>query len=117
MADIYDPKIGSVIDARHPIDPKKCKARVTQDSWHSGQCSRKATRDGWCKQHHPEAEAERDAVAKAKYEAASRKLAMGFYGERMMAALIKIRDGDNDPRTTAANALEGISYAATQGGE
>ena len=36
---------------------------------------------------------------------------MGWYGERFMAALIKIRDGDNDPRETAWLALSGCKYA------
>ena len=40
-----------------------------------------------------------------------RRDAMGWYGERFMAALIEIRDGHNDPRARAAEALEGCSYA------
>jgi hypothetical protein len=42
---------------------------------------------------------------------------MGHYGERFMAALVKIRDGDNDPRETARVALEHCSYATTREGE
>lgn len=95
------------------FDPKRCKAGVWgNERWSRySQCSRKAVEDGWCKQHHPEAEAKREEAAKAKYHASMRKSAMGWYGERFMAALVKIRDGDNDPRETARIALDGCKYA------
>ena len=37
----------------------QCKAAV-YDHWHTRQCYRAATREGWCYQHHPEAVAKRD---------------------------------------------------------
>ena len=37
----------------------QCKALVSRDTWHEYPCSRKAVRDGWCGQHHPDAEAAR----------------------------------------------------------
>jgi len=44
-----------------PIDPERCKASVTtlgmRFAFH--QCQRKATKDGWCYQHHPNAVADR----------------------------------------------------------
>lgn len=114
MADIYKPStsFNSAISSR-PLDPTRCKAGVWgKERWATySQCARKAVKDGWCKQHHPDAEAERSRVAKARYDKQDRRERMGWYGERMMAALIKIRDGDNDPRSTAAEALANIPYA------
>jgi hypothetical protein len=75
------------------------------------QCSRKAARDGYCKQHHPEAEKIRNQAASDRFQKEARRYAMGFYGESFMAALVKIRDGDNDPRATALAALEQCKYA------
>lgn len=115
MTDVYSPSTRhSPGISSKPLDPSRCKAGVwdSQSSWpRYDQCQRKAGQDGWCKQHHPDAVAERAKASDAKYKASMRKAAMGFYGERMMRALIKIRDGDNDPRTTAAEALANIEYA------
>jgi hypothetical protein len=114
MADIYTPSTSPVSAiSSSPLDVTRCKAGVWgKDRWASySQCARKAGPDGWCKQHHPDAEAIRNKEASERADKESRRWAMGFYGERMMAALIKIRDGDNDPRLTAAAALDGISYA------
>lgn len=96
-----------------PIDPSRCKAGVwSKERWtRYSQCARKAGPDGWCKQHHPDAEAERERMAAERYDKQARSSAMGWYGERFMAALIKIRDGDNDPRETAWLALSGCKYA------
>lgn len=98
------------------MDIEKCKVMVPdRQAWHREcRCTRKATKDGYCKQHHPDAKAERDRISREKYEIASRRQAMGFYGERFMAALIKIRDGDNDPRETAKVALKGCRHADIQ---
>ena len=115
MADVFraNPKRPSYQGSNAPLDPARCKAGVTSGGrWpRYSQCARKAGEDGWCKQHHPDAEAKREAASTAKYKALQRAAAMGWYGERFMAALIKIRDGDNDPRETARLALEGCSYA------
>lgn len=114
MADVYTPCQYAHQGSTHPLDKARCKAQVYTNQGGCGrfdQCTRKPHADGWCKQHHPDVEAARRAAADAKYEADRRRQAMGRHGERMMAALIKIRDGDNDPRTTAAEALAGIKYA------
>ena len=114
MINEYRALVGTLpVRGRAPLDPARCKAGVwSKETWSRyAQCSRKPAADGWCKQHHPEAAARRDAESKALYEKQMRSHAMGHCGERFMAALIKIRDGDNDPRATAAAALEGISYA------
>ena len=54
-----------------PIDSDKCKASVPFGgrSVNFHQCQRKAKRDGWCTQHHPDSEAKRRAEADARYKA------------------------------------------------
>ena len=115
MADEFRPKPNrpSYQGSSADLDPTRCKAGVwSKGRWGQyAQCARKIGVDGWCKHHHPDAERKREEAATAKYEASMRKAALGWYGERMMAALIKIRAGDNDPRETARLALDGISYA------
>jgi hypothetical protein len=110
VVEIYSQNYGNALDARLPLDPVRCKAGVrSSGNWSRySQCNRKAGVDGWCKQHHPDAEVKRQAVSNAKYKEQKRKAAIGYYGERMMAALIKIRDGDNNPKEVAEIALEGI---------
>lgn len=47
----------------------KCKEKVWGESaWHSHQCTRNATKDGFCKQHHPDIVAERHRKADEAYE-------------------------------------------------
>jgi hypothetical protein len=114
MPDEYTPGTGIGISVSTlPRDPARCKAGVwSNERWSRyAQCARKASEDGWCKQHHPEAEARRNQASNERYQREMRRHLMGAFGEVFMAALIKIRDGDNDPRTTAANALNGCSYA------
>ncbi len=54
---------------------ERCKETVFSGPWsRSSQCSRKAVADGYCKQHHPDAVAERVAKSNAKYELESAKL-------------------------------------------
>ena len=116
MAEEYrhKPNRPSYQGSNAPLDPARCKAGVwSSERWSRySQCARKAVQDGWCKQHHPDAEAVREQEARERYARQSRQRAMGWHGERMMAAPIKIRDGDNDPRETARLALVGIPYAA-----
>lgn len=49
----------------------KCKERVSDNTgWgRMHQCTRNATLDGFCKQHHPDSVAERDRKAIKRYEA------------------------------------------------
>lgn len=52
-----------------PFDPGRCKASVTERGhWRPHQCRRKPWKDGWCKQHHPDAEAERREQSKKRWE-------------------------------------------------
>lgn len=49
-----------------------CKERVPgANSFYRATCSRKAKRDGYCTQHHPDAKAARDATRDAKWKAES----------------------------------------------
>lgn len=46
---------------KQAIKKKRCSETVTSpDGWRTYQCQRNATRDGFCKQHHPDSVAERD---------------------------------------------------------
>lgn len=46
-----------------PFTDQQCRAAIAQGSWTVSfrQCSRKPWKDGWCKQHHPDTEEERQA--------------------------------------------------------
>ncbi len=47
----------------------RCREEVLDGmGFHSHQCSRKAVKDGYCKQHHPDAVKERDAKSRARWE-------------------------------------------------
>lgn len=52
------------------VDPKLCKASVHEPGRGAPihQCQRRPVRDGWCGQHHPEAEAKRVAAAHKRYQ-------------------------------------------------
>lgn len=70
MTDVYSPKHNGFNYAA-PVDPSKCRASVSNGPrtmcWH--QCDRRHVRDGWCKQHHPDAEAARRKAVSDRYEA------------------------------------------------
>ena len=53
-----------------PFDPELCQASVSDGdrSVRFHQCQRKATRDGWCYQHHPEADTRRRKEQKENWE-------------------------------------------------
>ena len=63
----------------------KCKQNVW-GGWHFHPCPRKAWRDGWCKQHHPDTKKARDEAGKQKYEE-KRKLSPWYRLEVVMTAL------------------------------
>lgn len=46
---------------------EKCKQMVWR-GWTSSQCSRNATKDGWCKQHHPDSKKARRDASDARYK-------------------------------------------------
>lgn len=50
------------------MDDTRCKARVL-GFWNvDGRCTRKAWRDGWCKQHHPDSVRARKEASKKRYD-------------------------------------------------
>jgi len=73
---------------------------------HYAQCRRKSGLDGWCKQHHPDAEKKRREDQLKAYQQSLRKGRIGWRGHILVEALEQIRDGDNNPRETARIALE-----------
>lgn len=50
------------------VDPERCKSAVHRPRGGFHQCLRKPWKDGWCKQHHPDTEAERRAERKVRWE-------------------------------------------------
>lgn len=50
------------------MDDTRCTESVMIDSWHSGQCSRKIWKDGYCKQHHPDAVKLRQEKSSQRWE-------------------------------------------------
>ena len=52
---------------------ERCKADAYGSAWRSVRCSRRATRDGYCGQHHPDAVAARHAKRDATWEADARE--------------------------------------------
>ena len=50
------------------MSEERCKAMVSHDAWHRSGCSRKAVRDGYCGQHHPDAEKARREASERRWE-------------------------------------------------
>lgn len=118
MANIYAPS-GGLGNSKSKLDPARCKAGVTTYSaggdWpRYGQCGRRHSTDGWCKQHHPDAEKARSDASRATHEKQLKKWKFGSYGPILARALIAIRDGDNDPRATAAQALKDTDWGPSE---
>lgn len=64
------------------MEEGRCKETVWDaKSWHKYQCSRKAVKDGYCKQHHPDSVAERQRKAEAAYEEKRKKEPWFIVGE------------------------------------
>ena len=67
-----------------------CKERVWK-GFHTYRCARTAKKDGYCKQHHPDAVAERKAKSERLYEENLRNSPHARVA-RYKAALVRIRD-------------------------
>lgn len=66
MAWEYNPNLRD----HNPFRIKYCKASVRgYRGWGSHQCTRKIWKDGWCKQHHPKSEKNRQIESDKRYEA------------------------------------------------
>lgn len=89
------------------MDKNNCKARVSVPGvWSRDyQCSRKATRDGFCKQHHPDSVAARDKKSQEKAKEDWAEIRYKIYGKGFYKTLVEIRDGHNDPRQLATEIL------------
>ena len=52
---------------------EQCKQQI-MDHWQLRNCQRKVVKDGYCKQHHPDAVEQRTKDSKARYDAKTRKM-------------------------------------------
>lgn len=55
------------------MSAEQCKKKVWKD-FHNYQCSRKPWKDGYCKQHHPDTVARRNAEKDARWKAEDERL-------------------------------------------
>lgn len=46
----------------------RCQKKIYAGFYHPSRCSRRAIKDGWCKQHHPETIAARHKARNEKFE-------------------------------------------------
>jgi len=92
-------------DGRTP----RCQADVTRyiGRWPNfGQCCRAATKGSdFCKQHHPEAVEARRREATERERERWNVRRVELWGGRFKAALEKIAEGHNDPRSLAEEVL------------
>ena len=95
-----------------PVNDVKCKATVHGDSrWPSfHQCNRKRVKDGWCKQHHPDAEKAREAKSEARYQASMRsgRIRDGA-GSTLRAIAVSLRRNDYSSSEKVREALDRIA--------
>ncbi len=71
---------------------------------HDRRCLRKAVRDGYCRQHHPDSEAERKRERAAKWKRDQRARELPF---NALKAIREIAAGHDDPRALALEVLNG----------
>lgn len=50
------------------MEKGRCKKKETWNGYNYSQCSRKATKDGYCWQHHPDKVAERERLSEEKFQ-------------------------------------------------
>jgi len=97
-------------------DTSRCAAHVSGAGWGGSQCQRKATcdpnEDGkptTCKQHSDSSMNARREKQRAAQETDMAKWQERYAAPRMRAALQKIADGHNDPRSLAQEVLAQFS--------
>ena len=89
---------------------QRCQKRVRHSTWHSGQCSRRAVKDGYCKQHHPDALAQREAEAAAKHKSYMVKFRLERAAPELVALVREARDYlSGIPETAAGGDDEAVS--------
>jgi hypothetical protein len=93
---------------------EQCKERVWRD-WSSSNCARKAVKDGYCKQHHPDAVKERQEKASARWnekvnnsDSAKLKRALDTIEQ-----LTRERDELEQDKAELVEALEGLRIERT----
>lgn len=100
-----------------PLDPlaNRCQQRVPVPgmSWRSGsRCKRAAKRDGWCTQHHPDAEKAREKKKKQAFELkrAGWKREAAISGARF-EVIEAARAWRNAPSVRLGDALQALAAA------
>jgi|GEM_PF-6509011 len=82
----------------------RCRERHVPDGgrWPTfHQCTRLAVRDGYCKQHHPDAVRERRQRSHDQSEARWQERRLEIYGKSAIGLLREIAKGHNDPCNAA----------------
>ena len=95
------------------MSAEKCKAKVVPNTrfgaFYIHRCTRKAVRDGYCRQHHPEAVAERERKSSERHEekiAASPQAKLRKEVERLSAEVSRLADTAHYANGTAELALQ-----------
>lgn len=85
-----------------------CKEQVWMDTrWpRRRQCARKAVRDGYCNQHHPDSVKERQKTINEKFERQWQRRRKELAGPSWFEVLKLIAEGHDDPRALAADAIK-----------
>jgi hypothetical protein len=92
----------------HKPKPNQCCERVSS-GWHSKQCSRPrgfGPEEAYCKQHDPAKVAERRARGEAEFKIKMEKWKIESAAPIFLAALKKIANGHNDPRSLAIETIK-----------
>ncbi len=89
------------------VNREQCKEKVWRD-WQHSCCMRAAVKDGYCRQHHPDAVLARRKAADKKYDAQRRMRALAIRAPFFRQALQKIADGAEDSQQIALEALKGV---------
>lgn len=119
LKDHYKTSYGSWAgnEAGHSPNFKRCCKEVADNStnWpRYHQCRNKNGHgpDGaFCRVHDPVAIEKRAQASEVKYLERCRRDATGYYGDKVIQALIEIERGHNDPRHRAKEALDQLRAA------
>jgi len=71
---------------------QRCRCEVWRSSWRASQCSRRAVKDGYCKQHHPDAIAQREAAASARVNSHMARFRLERAAPELAALVREARD-------------------------
>ena len=94
------------------MSEERCKKGVHSDGMsfaRQKQCSRRAVRDGFCSQHHPEAEAKRNAESRERWQMESRQRQAGYDRQnRAYAALSALEALTDAERAALPDSIRGL---------